>query len=115
MGNPGGTTKHLYIVISEPTSHGGHGLIVNITTNKQRAGGECSLLTGDHPWVTHECWVSFGDTRLVAPSQWAHIQAAIPQGIVVPQSRLSPTVLAKIIAAAKTSIAFPPSYLKYLP
>jgi len=115
MGSPGGATKHLYIVISNPAAHREHGFIVNINTNKQRAGVECSLMCGDHPWVKQECWVSFGDARLVGPTQWAHIQTGIAQGIVVPQPPISLAVITKIVAAAKTSIAFPPSYLKYLP
>jgi hypothetical protein len=114
MGNPGGATKHLWIVISDPTAHGGNGLIVNVTTHKRRAGGECSLLPGDHPWVTQECWISFGDARVVAPNQWARIQTGIAQGIVLPQAPASSSVVARIVGAAKTSVAFAPDFLKYL-
>jgi hypothetical protein len=43
------------------------------------------------------------------PTQWTLIQTGIAQGIVVPEPPISLAVITKIIAAAKTSIAFPPA------
>src|SRR5580700_10261769 len=100
MGSPGGSTKHLWILISDPTAHNGHGVIVNLTTNRERSGGECSLGVGDHQWLTHECWVSFADAKLIAPGQWRNIQSGMRQGILVAQPPVAPAVLARIVATA---------------
>jgi hypothetical protein len=115
MGNPGGSTKHLWILISDPAKHNSHGIIVNLTTDKERSGGECRLSVGDHRWLTCDCWVSYADARLIASDQWRNIQYGIRQRILIEQPPVAAAALAKIIAAAKKSTAFAPVFLKYLP
>jgi hypothetical protein len=115
MGSPGGSTKHLWILISNPATHNDHGIIVNLTTDRGRSGGECCLVIGDHPWLTTDCWVSYGDARLIAPAQWRNIQYGVNQKLIILQPPVSASVVARIIAAAKGSTAFPPAFLKYLP
>ena len=115
MGVVGGTKKHLFIVISDPKKHQGCGVILNLTTNKARSGGECRLVRGEHAWLTEaESWVCYGDATLMTPDGWAKIQIGISKRFIVPQAKLSQGCLDRIVKAARTSRAFPSLYLKYL-
>lgn len=114
MGNPGGRTKHPWIILSDLSKHGGSGVIVNLTTDKDRSGTDCSLDVGDHPWITEESWVCFGDAQCLSPAKWHKISQGITSRIIVPQSALAETHLKKIISAAKVSKAFPAVCLKFL-
>jgi hypothetical protein len=115
MGVVGGTKKHLFIVISDPRKHHGCGVIVNVSTDKARAGGACLLAKGEHPWLTEAgSWVCYGDATLMTPDGWARIQVGISKRFIVPQARLSQGCVDRIVKAAKTSKAFPSVYLKYL-
>jgi len=61
MPHPHQSFDHLWFVISDPAKHSGTFIIVNITGDEHRAGGECPLGPADHKWVNKKCWVSFGD------------------------------------------------------
>ena len=114
MGSVGGSKKHLWVLISDLNKHSGAGIIVNLTTNKDRSGGDCSLCQGDHPWLTEECWVSFGDALCLAPEQWKKIEQGIAIKLIVPREQLAKSHLEKIVSAAKVSKAFPSIYLRFL-
>ncbi|MGA9778615.1 MAG: hypothetical protein WBS33_10125 [Verrucomicrobiia bacterium] len=114
MGSIGGKKKHLWILLSDLNKHRGTGVIVNLTTDKDRSGGDCSLCVGDHPWLTSECWVSYGDAMCLASDKWSKIQHGIAMGLIVLQDPLAKNHLEKIILAAKVSKAFPSLYLKFL-
>jgi len=114
MGSIGGSKKHLWILISDLNKHHGNGVIVNLTTNKERSGGDCSLCQGDHPWLAGECWVSFGDAMCLTPDKWQKIQQGIAMKLIVPREQLAQAQLEKVISAAKVSKAFPSVYLKFL-
>ena len=55
MGVVGGAKKHLFIVISDPRKHHGCGVIVNVSTDKARAGGACLLAKGNILGLRREC------------------------------------------------------------
>ena len=114
MGNPGGKTKHPWIVMSDLSKHGGWGVIVNLTTDKDRSGTDCCFGVGDHPWISEQCWVCFGDAMCLSPAQWQKINYGIISRIIIPQNALGTRCLEKLIAAAKVSKAFPSVYLKFL-
>ena len=115
MGSPGGKTKHLWIVLSDKAKHSGHVLAVNLTTDSARAGGECELNCGDHVWITEKSWVSFGDAKVFDLEKDAGLfSSGVNQGWIVPHSTMDTSMLARIVAAAKLSRAFPPVYLKFL-
>lgn len=114
MGSIGGKKKHLWILLSDLNKHHGSGVIVNLTTDRDRSGGECSLGIGDHPWLRSQCWVSYGDAMRLAPDKWPKIQHGITMGLIIPQNPLAKNHLEKVILAAKVSKAFPSLYLKYL-
>lgn len=114
MGSVGGNKKHLWILLSDLSRHHGVGVIVNLTTNQERSGGECPLVRGDHPWLTEKCWVSFGDAMCLPPEQWRKIQQGVAHRLILPQEPLGKVHLEKIISAAKVSRALPSVCLKFL-
>lgn len=114
MGNVGGNKKHLWIVLSDLSKHHGTGIIVNLTTDKERSGGDCSLCAGDHQWLTEECWVSYGDAMCLSPDKWLKIQHGVTQRLIIPHDPLAKAHLEKIISAAKVSKAFSSVYMKFL-
>ena len=114
MGSVGGKKKHLWVLLSDLNKHHGTGVIVNLTTDKDRSGGDCSLCVGDHPWLTGECWVSYGDAMCLSSDKWPKIQQGIASGLIVPQESLAKVHLEKIISAAKVSKAFPSLFMKFL-
>ena len=109
-----GQGGHLWVVISDPSKHNGEYIIVNLTTDEFRAGKDCELNPGDHPWVTDKCFVSFGDARKVTPAEDSKIASHIATGAIRKQFPLNHTVLQKIVAAAKNSKALPSGYAAYL-
>lgn len=102
-----GQGSHLWIVISDPAKHKGDFVIVNLTSDQFRAGKECELNVGDHPWVKHKSYVSFGDARRVTPIEEAKIQLYLSQGHMKRYFPVKEAVLQRIIGAAKTSKAIP--------
>lgn len=104
---------HLWIVISDPETHGGTFIIVNVTGDYFRAGKECVLEAKDHPWIAKECFVTFADALEITPQHSAHLDQLIGK-LVKMQGLLEITVLQRIIDCAKKSKAFPMGYKKYL-
>ena len=109
-----GQGSHLWIVISDPAKHNGEFVIVNVTSDEFRAGKECELNVGDHQWVKHKSYVSFGDARRVTPAEDAKIQLYISQGHMKQHFPVKKAVLQRIIAAAKTSKAIPTDLIDLL-
>ena len=109
-----GQGGHLWVVISDPTQHNGEYIIVNLTTDQFRAGGDCELKPADHPWITNKCFVSFGDARKVTPAEDAKITAHMATKAIRKQFPVSAAVLQKIVTAAKKSKALPGGFLAYL-
>src|SRR4029077_2974411 len=103
----------LWMVLSEPDKNGGMFVMTNLTTDKEGAGTSCEMNVGDHPWISHKCYVSFGDMREVSPQQASDIQRFMSAGAICKQFPLKQEVLQRIRSAAKTSSAVPPSLKKY--
>jgi hypothetical protein len=114
MGSVGGSKKHLWILISDLNKHNGAGVIVNLTTNKERSGSDCCLSAGDHPWLVEACWVSYGDAIYLSTDKWLKIQQGIANKLIIQREPLTKVHLEKVISAAKVSKAFPTIYLKFL-
>jgi len=109
-----GQGGHLWVVISDPSLHNGEYIIANLTTDEFRAGKECELNVGDHPWITEKCFVSFGDARKVTRAEDAKIAANMATRAIRKQYPMSGAVLQKIVTAAKQSKAIEPGFLIYL-
>ena len=108
---PGG---HLWIVISDASKHAGTCIIVNLTTDLFRAGRDCELKRGDHPWITEQSYVSYGDARMVSPKEDAQIIALMANGTITRHHHMCTPIIEKIIAAARSSKAISPGLLVYL-
>ncbi|TAM82044.1 MAG: hypothetical protein EPN47_10220 [Acidobacteria bacterium] len=107
--------QHLWIVISDPAEHRGTFLIVNITTDKLRAGGDCELRRGDHEWIIKTSYVSFGDAREVGPEDEVRLIELMKSGKITKHFPARPAILQKIIQAAKESKSLPIGFRKYFP
>jgi hypothetical protein len=105
--------EHLFFVISDPSKNEGTFLIANITGDEFRAGKECVLVKGDHPWITKESFVTFTDAMEITPEHAQKIDALMGTTIKA-QPPLKAEVLAKIIEAAKKSKAIAIDFKKYL-
>src|SRR5258708_38698762 len=108
-----GQGGHLWIVISDPTRHSGNFIIANLTTDKRRAGTDCELNKGDHPWITQKCFVNFGDAREVTPEQEAQLILFMNGGYIQKNFPMDLAILEKITIAAKTSRAIAIGLRKY--
>jgi hypothetical protein len=113
MPSPGHSLDHLWIVISDPNAKGGCFVIVNLTTDVLRAGKECDLNVGDHRFINQKCYVNFADAMEIDPPRAACIDALIGKKIT-PHDPIDPTLLQRIVSAAKTSKALPVKLRKYL-
>lgn len=105
--------RHLFFVISDPAQHGGTFVVVNITQDHIRAGRDCVLQIGDHPWITGESFVTFRDARLITPPEEAHLISMFGAEVLV-EAPVDLIVLKRIIEAAKSSRSLAPVYKKYL-
>lgn len=113
MPTPGHSFDHLWIVISDPSANSGTFVIVNLTTDLLRAGGECELNSGDHRFVNQKCYVNFADAMEIDPPKAACIQQLIGKKIT-PHDPLDANLIQRIVAAAKASKALPVKLRKYL-
>jgi hypothetical protein len=105
--------RHLFFVISDPAQHGGTFVVVNITQDYIRAGRDCVLQKGDHPWITGESFVTFRDARLITPAEEIHLTSLFGREVLV-EAPLDPIILKRIVAAAKASRSLAPLFKKYL-
>jgi hypothetical protein len=105
--------EHLFFVISDPIKNNGTFIIANITGDEFRAGRECVLVKGDHPWIVKESFVTFTDALEITPAHAQKIDALMGTTIK-PQPCLKPEMLAKIVEAAKKSKAIAVDLKKYL-
>lgn len=113
MGSPGGTKKHLWIVIGDKVLPTGTGVAINLSTDTNRTKGECPLTVGDHPWITENCAVSFGDALELSLQIENQIKMGIAVKFIVAQPVASPDLIARIQTIAATSSNFPKALLKY--
>ncbi|HEY1657596.1 MAG TPA: hypothetical protein VGG14_04575 [Candidatus Sulfotelmatobacter sp.] len=108
-----GEGGHLWVVISNPALNREF-IIVNITGDEFRAGRDCELLPGNHPFISKRSFVAYGDAKKVTPEAAVKLQAAIDAGAIRPRARMSKVTLDKIVAAGKTSKALREEYHVYL-
>jgi hypothetical protein len=109
-----GEGGHLWIVISDPIKHANEFIIVNITTKVERAGTDCELVPGDHPFITDLSYVTYGDARRVTPQQEVLLVQSMNSGAIIRHAPMRQSVLNKIVAAGKTSTALPVGFKVYL-
>src|ERR1035438_3220113 len=94
---------HMWIVISDPAAHpDGSFVVVSVTMDDVRAGRECILQPGDHPWLTKESFVSFGDAELLTAKEGTDLVSRFGKGVIT-ESPLDSAILKRIVGAAKIS------------
>jgi len=92
--------RHLWIILSDPEKSPDQVLLVNMTTLDERKESVCVLEAGDHPWITHQTCINYGDAVLTSLSK---LLEAKDGGAVKPQESLSEAVLKRILAAVSDS------------
>jgi hypothetical protein len=113
MGNPGGRKKHLWIVIGDVPHPTGRGVAVNTSTDLSRTKGEWPLTIGDHPWITENCAIAFGDALELNSCNEDHIKAGIGAGFIIIQPPVTPELVLRIQTVAIGTLSFPRTFLKY--
>jgi hypothetical protein len=108
-----GLGGHLWIVLSDPAKNCGNFIMANLTSDRRRAGTDCEVNVGEHKWVTHKCFVNFGDAKEVTPQQAAELQKFIRGGVIEKHFPMEQSILQRITAAAKISKALPIAFKKH--
>jgi hypothetical protein len=108
-----GEGGHLWVVISDPSTHPEF-IIVNVTKNAFRAGKDCELSPGDHPFIKQKSYVAYGDAQRVTADAGIKLQKCLDTGAVTRHVPMNKPVLDKIVAAGKTSTALRTEYRDYL-
>jgi hypothetical protein len=103
-------TKHLYIIISIIDKQ--RALFVNVTSKEENKDCTCTLVKGDHPFITHDSVINYGDAQ---DSLIYNIEQAIETKLFTPHDPVSQALLKKIREGALISPAFPQKYLKHIP
>jgi hypothetical protein len=101
---------HLWVVISNPDTHAGEFVIVNLTKDVFRAGKDCELHPADHKWITGSTYVSFGDARKLGVKEEINLTEQISLGTIKRHLPLSAALIQKIVAAGKKSKAMSEEY-----
>jgi hypothetical protein len=115
MGSPGGQSKHLWVLISDPSRYSGCGVIVNLSKDQSRSGGECFICCGEHPWLTEpKSWVCFNDALLMTAAGWVEIQNGLKVGFIIPTNPMPPFCVERIVAAARISRLFHKRLIQFL-
>jgi hypothetical protein len=102
---------HLFFVISDPVKHNGRYHIVNITTDYIRGGKDCVLKVGDHGWIKETSYVAFRDAIEITPEK--DLDALVGK-LIVMRAPLRAEVLARIVAAAKSTKGYREEFKPYL-
>jgi hypothetical protein len=107
---PSYTIPHLHIVISPPID--GKVLLVNVTTPKYDSDLTCVLRDGDHPFLTHDSVINYGDATA---SEVELLKLSVRTKLFTPKDPVSGELLKRIQAGALISPALPPKFIKYIP
>jgi hypothetical protein len=92
--------RHLWVVLSDPEKNPEQVLLVNMTTSDERKEKVCLLAPGDHPWITHQTCINFGDAVLTTLTK---LLEAKDGGAVKLQEPLSEAVVKRILMAVPNS------------
>ena len=87
-----GGIRHLWVVISSPTS-AGEVAIVNLTTRKPPCDDSCIIAVGEHPFVKQESIAAY---RRATMAMLSDLRAAVEQRLVDPHTPVSAELLTRI-------------------
>jgi len=87
---------------------------VNLTTNAARAGTDCKLSKGDHPFIAQDSYISYGDALEITPTKAKNLEELIEKKFIHTHAPIEEKYVTKICAAAMTSKAFQVRLRRYL-
>jgi hypothetical protein len=91
---------HLWIVLTEPQAPDFQCVIVNLTRQQPRSDNTVVLRPGDHPYITKDSVIRFGDALIVdARDLDGFLKKQTAKGL----DRCSPNLLKRILDGAITS------------
>jgi hypothetical protein len=108
---PGHPKEHLWIIISDPGSHSGKCVIINLTESSH---GQHSFIlrSKDHRYITKESDVNFGDAF---STDLLHLCGQIAISAAIQHDPMNMAIVNEIIKRARTHPAFSPILRRLLP
>jgi len=108
---PGTVIRHLWIVISDASLHGGNCVVVNLT---ESVHGEQSFILkpGQHPYIYKDSDVNFGDAF---PTSEAQLAAEVKCQSAKPNAPMDLKIVSEIVKRAHTHPGFMPKLRRLLP
>jgi hypothetical protein len=100
---PGRCKEHLYIVVSITKGDPPSAVIMNLTGARGGAGA-CVLTPGDHPFITKNSDVNFGDALIKTVD---FLDRIVASGEAISHATMKPELLLKIGSAGKSHPATP--------
>ena len=97
----GGAKKHLWVVVSDPAANPTDPvLIVSLTTHQRRLESACTLMPGDHRFVTHKTVIHY---RMAELESNANLDSKIGKHLLDSHDPMASDVLKRIrVGAAKS-------------
>lgn len=93
MAQPRVPTRHLWIVLTEPSSDADQMVIVNVTSLRKGADTTVVLQPGDHPFIVKPSVIYYAGARVVHVK---NVEKGFAAGICVPDDSCSPDLMARI-------------------
>jgi hypothetical protein len=91
---------HLWLVINDPSAHGGVVLIVNVSTLRPNAETTCLVQRGEHPFIQHDSYVRYGSAR---KAREVDLEKLVRAGRLRPHQIANKALLEKVRAGATAS------------
>jgi hypothetical protein len=94
------TPTHLWIVMSDPEKRADQIVIVNVTSWREGADPSCRLSAGDHPFVRHDSYVNYDDSKIVSQQVLENLES---RGLITRHQDVNGRLLAKVREGAGAS------------
>ena len=91
---------HLWIVLTDPTPHPGHVLVVMVVTQKPHSDTTTVLRAGNHPFIKHDSCVNYSTARTMSVTS---IERLLKDGDAQLKSPLAPQLLTVVRQGLITS------------
>lgn len=105
--------RHIWIVLSDPSAHGGRLLMVNLTTlHDDSVDDVCILGPGDYELLDRATTVAYSRAQI---GNLDGLERAIARGYFTPIKPIPDRTLHKIIEGGRRSPELPPAAKKLLP
>jgi len=101
---------HLWVLITDPQPQTALGIIISITTLRNRQDQTVIVGPSDHPYLQHPSVVFYGDSRIVDTRA---IERAVLEGTVQSQERCSPNLLSLLQGGVLASPHTPKKIIRF--